>query len=346
MHADFSSAAKAARAQLVVPAIDVEAIRNRSQADGIRARLRRLVVACAFALGAIGAGVAFAANTGGVRVWLLGGKMAAIEIQSFAMARSPMADDLRKIADSATFPVVWPAGLPAGSRIGWVIYTPADHPDFLSISYRDRSGHSLTSVSIIDSRFVETDKALLPKDAHVVTGPSPYVWHAGGETVFMSKAYHPASAVAAIRSAMLRMAPAASLALNMSFAATIETETGAWDFVNAAERLAPVDSVLLSPAQIGQMARLAGQDRPLLDNRTVILRHIPFKNGKPDYANAILDFPRDDIALPPAGVRAVSLALNRGNVTHKCGCAVLVHPSNRGYAIWKVDAKTGKATAL
>ena len=345
MHADFSSAAKSARAQLAVPALDMESIRSRSQAEGFHARLRRLVVACAFALGAIGAGAAFAANTAGVRVWFFGGKMAAIEVQSFAMVRSPMPADLRNIAASATFPVIWPVGLPAGSRIGWIIYSPAEHPNFLTISYRDHSGHALTSVSIVDSRSVETDKALLPKDAHVVKGPSPYVWHAGEETVFMSRAYRPASAVAAIRSAMVQTSPAASLALNTPFAATIETETGAWDYMNAAERLAPSNSVLLSPAQIGQMKRLARLDKPLRDDRTLILRHIRFKDGKPDYPHAIVDIPRGEVALSAAAVQTVATALSRANLTHKCECAVLVRRSAH-YSVWKIDAKTGRTTAL
>lgn len=341
MHADFSSAAKAARAQLVVPAIDVESIRNRSQADGIRARLRRLVVACAFALGAIGAGMAFAANTGGVRVWLFGDK-AMLEIKSFAMTREPMPADLKRIAQSATFQVVWPVGIP-DARIAWVAYSPADHPDFLTVNYFDNSGHATTGVSIVDSRYVQTNRALLPK-TNVVGGRTPYIWRVGEETVFMTRGQNAARA-AAIRSAMLRTSASTSLSQNESFATNIIVAPGAAAFLKTAERIAPDGSVLLPAARIPELARLSARNKPFADGRTIIATNIPSKKGEPDYAHATLQFAHT-VAIPAAGVRDAAAALARAHVRRTCGCAVLIHHAAGGYTVWTIDAKTGKATAL
>ncbi len=344
MPVDFSNAAKAARAQIAVPAIDMNAIGVRSRTGvgvGLRMRLRRLAVVCAFTLGAIGAGVAFAANAGGVRVWLFGDK-ALLEIKSFAMTREPMPADLKRIAQSATFSVVWPVGIP-DARIAWVAYAPADHPNFLTISYLDGSGHATTGVSIVDSRSVQTNRALLPK-TNVVGGTTPYIWRVGEETVFMTRG-HNAARVAAIRSAMRKTSASASLSENEAVAASIIVAPGAAAFVETAERIARRNSVLLPAARIPELARLSARNKPFADGRTVIATNIPSKNGEPDYAHATLQFAHA-IAIPAPGVRDAAAVLARAHVGRTCRCAVLIHHSTRGYTIWRIDAKTGKATAL
>lgn len=348
MHADFSAAAKNARAQIFVPAVDIEAIRNRSRRAGVGARLRAVAVSSAIALGILGTAAAFAANfLPGVHVWFIGNKAVAT-VQSFAIIRQPMARDVRRIVASAAFPVVLPANVPRGTRVRGMMYSPADHPEMLTIQYRNASGKEILGVTIIDDAKVARDRALMPNGpAQGVVTTGGQLWHLGREIVGAKSRFLSAAQMDAVRSAMQRTSPGQSLVQFEALLPRISVQNVSPKIADVAEKHASAgNNVLLGKWEIHQIPNIVAKGKPLRDARTVYLTNIPQVHGQPDFRNATLFWPKS-VAIPAEGVRVVAVALQRSHIRPACGCAILVHWTGSGpYTVQKIDAKTLKVTPL
>lgn len=343
MHASFSSAAKAARAQMAVPAIDMEAIRNRAGSSAFQARIRHIAMSGAMALGLVGAAAALAANIGGVRIWILGNR-ADVQVESFAQVRNPTAADVASIVDRASFRAVIPARIPSGMRVKWIAYSPAERPNLIQILYGRADGSITFSVALVDTSTIQTDRATL--SGGVMESKLGYHWRVGNETVLLSTANVSPALAAAMRASTQ----------NESVAAGLDSiDANLWKVIvlgvppkiaDVAEKRAPAGrNVLFGKQGIGLIGGLAAHNQPMRDYRTVYLVNVPHVNGKPDYAHAKLQWPKI-IAIPPDGVRAAARALKRAGVGPNCACAILVNQRAGAYAIWKIDEKTLKASPL
>jgi hypothetical protein len=338
MHADFASAAKAARAQIAVPRADLRSIAERSRRVGVRDRMRAAVVSAAFVLGALGTAAAFAANAGGMRVWLLGDK-ASVAIDSFAWTYGPTMADLRSIAASASFPVVLPVGFPAGSRMMWVAYSPADHPNIISVQYMDPASHRGMGVLIVDSDDIQESAAALPNAGRITH--AAYRWSVGKETVIVGKGLVPDARVRRLKVAMASADAASSLQANAPALAPIPILPRGLgvEYERIANRfaLAGGSSVMLLGPALSHIPQLARENKPLPDMRTVYVTHVPASHGEPDYAKATLQWPKT-VAISAAGVRAIDAVLRSAKVTPKCRCAILFHTGSRAaYDVWKIE---------
>lgn len=345
MPADFSTAAKAARLQITVPPADIEAIRQRSAASGARARLRRLVLSIAMSLGVLGTAVAFAGIGGGVHLWLTRSGVSAI-VESFTTVRDPMAADVKRIVSRATFPVVFPVGVPRAARSWWIAYSPADKPNMITIQYRDTLGKPYLSVALVDNAKIRRDIDQMPAGPAQTISTKAVHWQIGGETVIAQGRHLSKTDIARIESAMENESAAHSQAVFEATLPRIVIQQVQPRVADAAERVAlPGRNVLLGKWDIHQIPNLAAKDKALRDGRTVNITNIPQLNGKPDYRHATLQWPKA-IAIPADGVRAVAAALRSANIGPNCDCAILVHENMRAYAVWKIDAKTLRVSHL
>lgn len=345
MPADFSTAAKAARLQITVPPVDIEVIRARSAGSGARARLRRLVLSVAISLGVLGAAAAFASIGGGVHLWLTGTGVSAI-VESFATVRDPVAADVKRIVSRATFPAVFPVGIPRTARSWWIAYSPADRPDMITIQYRDAIGKPFLSVTLVDNAKIRRDIGLMPAGPAQAVSTKGVHWQIGGETVIAQSRRVSGIDITRIKAAMQTESPAHSQAVFEATLPRMLIEQVQPRVAAAAERLTqPGKNVLLGKWDIHQIPTLAAKDQALRDGRTVNITDIPQVHGKPDYRHARLQWP-NAIAIPAHGVRTVAAALRSANIGPNCDCAILVNENRRAYAVWKIDAKTLRASRL
>lgn len=345
MPADFSTAAKAARLQIAVPPIDIEAIRERSEASGARARFRRFVLSIVVTLGVLGTAAAFAGIGGGVHLWLTGNGVKAI-VESFTTVRDPMATDVKGIVSHATFSPVFPVGVPRTAKSWWIAYSPADKPDMITIQYRDALGKPYLSVTLVDNAKIRRDIGQMPAGPAQTTSSKGAHWQIGGETVIAQSRHVSEIDIARIRTAMQDESPAHSQAVFEAALPKIVIEQVQPRVSQAAEQLAPAgNDVLLGKWDIHQIPILAAKGKALRDGRTVNITNIPQVHGRPDYRHAMLQWPKV-IAIPADGVRAVAAALRSANIGPNCECAIMVRRNTRAYAVWKIDAKTLQSTRL
>jgi hypothetical protein len=320
--------------------LDIAAVRERARRAGLRARLKAIVSAGTVGAAVLGGAAALASNfLPGVHVWFEGNKAVAT-VQSFAIIRQPMAQDVRRIVKNAAFPIVLPARVPRGTRVLGIMYSPADRPEIVTIQYRDASGKQILGMDIVDNAKVARDRALMPSGpAQGVVSTGGQLWHVAGETVGAKSRFLSAAQMTAIRLGMQGASPADSLAQFETLLPRISVQTVPPQIADIAEQHAPAgQNVLLGKWEIHQIPKIAAQGKPLRDARTVYLTNIPQVHGQPDFRNATLFWPKS-IALPAAGVRAVAAALQRSHAGPNCGCAILVNQHAGVYTIWKVDAK-------
>jgi hypothetical protein len=259
-----------------------------------------------------------------------------------------MAQDVRRIVASAAFPVVLPAGVPRGTRIAGIMYSPTDHPELLTIQYRDASGKQILGVNIIDDAKIARDRALMPNGpAQGVVTTGGQLWHIGRETVGAKSRYLSAAQIVAIRAAMQGASPQHSLTQFEALLPRISIQSAPPRIADVAERHAATgNNVLLGKWEIHQIPKIAARGKPLLDARTVYLTNIPQVHGRPDYRDATLFWPKS-VAIPPDGVHAVADALARTHIGPDCGCAILVHWTASGpYTLRKIDVRTLEITPL
>jgi hypothetical protein len=325
MHSDFSALGKSAKALIPVPKVPMDAIRGRARAATRQARLRAIIACGAIALIVLGAGTGLGARFyDGVRVWLSGGK-AALTIHSFVMVREPTASDLQRVVARATFPIVFPVGVPAGSRMTMLIFAPAQRPNFVEVSYHNGPANFNVGFSLIDAAAINTDESTLPADSWRRPSAADYQWRVGRETVWAPKFAHISlSDLNRIEAAMMKASPASSVALTEATLRKITVLGVRPELADVAERHAPASgrSVLLDPPLTRRIPTLAQQGEPVVDDRIIYLTNIPLLNGQPDYTKATLHWPRI-IVVPVTGVRAIDAVLRFTRSAANCGCAIL-----------------------
>jgi hypothetical protein len=343
MHSDFSARGKSARELIPVPALAMDSIRSRSHAAGARDRIRAFAACGALSIGALGAAAGFHQQiSDGVRVWF-SGTQAAVAIRSFTMVRNPTAADLRSVAARATFPIVFPVGVPAGTQLTRMFFAPADHPNFVFVEYHNARANSNTSFTLLDSTAINPSDVALPAAPLRTPAGALRQWRAGAETVLGPRNDD------RIETAMANASPSESLAAAETMTRRIVVLGGTPGIADIAEHLAPPGdrSVLLGPERLTVIPGLVKSNEPLFDSRTVYLSNIPSVHGQPDYSKATLTFPHV-IAVSAGGVRAIDAVLRAsGEPGDACACEILFNEREsapRTYRIWKIPVAPG-ATA-
>lgn len=211
MSSDFSAKGRSARELIPVPELPLDAIRSRSRAARARGRMQAVIACAAISLGAIGAGTGLGEKLyDGVRVWLSGDKVA-MTMTSFVMVRQPTAADLRGAIAGATFPVIFPVGIPAGSRVYLLAASPPGHPSAIVVSYHDHAGRDGSTFVLIDPKVVDADGGGVEKTSARFGTVSN--WRTGGEIVLASRRGTAAGDVDRIKAAMAESSPRASMAV-------------------------------------------------------------------------------------------------------------------------------------
>lgn len=330
MDSEFSTAARAARALIPVPAAPIGSIRNRARSDRARSRMRVLVASSALALGGVGLATGAGARiVNDVRVWLNGDQVATV-VHSGVLLRNPKAGELRAAIAKATFPVIFPVGVPAGTRITMVTLAPADRPSAITVSYHNDAAGFKASFALIDPAVVAPDGAAVPAASSSRTA---YHWNVAGEIV--GTVAPPSAEIERIKAAMLASTPAESLAANEAMLTKL-TVLGATVRLAIAERYAPPNgpSVLLDETQVASIPRLVQSRDAILDRRIDTITNISYKHG--DLANGTAHASKV-IAVSAGGVRAIDAALHAGGTRlhAPCGCEVLfTRPEGSTYWVW------------
>ncbi len=348
MPSDFSEAGKCFETNIPVPEMAIASIRNRSCVQNARHRTNVIAFAIA-AIVVLGSGTVFAATYGGgVRLWLSGNR-AAMVTRSFTTIFAPKADDLRRLAATATFPVVFPAGLPQGMHLGMLFISPADHPNFIYLQYRHGNALSFWNISLFDSSRVNAGEIPLMSNGKKQSFKPVSHWTVGAETVIVEdRAFM--SRLPEIKDAMLRLTPAQSLAQTLPLLHRITVLGGYAHIANTADAMAPAEgrSVLFGPENLGQVAVLAREHKAFFAMRTHTVDNLPYVNGKPDFSHQS-GHSTEGVAVSPGGVRALAAVL----ATKACGgggsaftCELLINErSGRAYWIWAFPVKSSTPPA-
>jgi hypothetical protein len=345
---DFSATGKVARDSIPVPDLSMNVIRNASRAAVRRSRSQRLVLCGALALVSIGAAAGAARIYDGVHIWLSGGRAAAT-VRSLALVKNPMTSDLRTIAANATFPVVMPIGLPAGTRIRQIMYSPSAHPNTIFVQYRSEKGNSIGGFFLLDPSSVDPDKTTVPAGPAQPSFGAVDQWKIGGETVVVRKGAFSADATHRIQSRMAAVSPdqtvAASEGTLWRIMALGEPTSRA---ANQAERIAPRSgrSVLLDRGRLQSLAGLIAGRKPMLDSRGVFLSDIPQTSNGPDYMKATYHW-RRTVAIEPQGLRAIDAVLrSRDTSPTDCKCEILYNrASDKAHWVWVIPQSGSSAPA-
>lgn len=329
------------RELIPVPDVPLGAIRSRARRANARGRLQILAASAALALVALGAASGAGAKIyQGMHYWLSGGR-GAVEFHSGTIVRWPMAADLRAVVAHATFPVVFPAGIPGGSRTDLVTAAPLDRPSYIVVFFH-HGARFKAGFALLDPAVVSTSDAL-PKAATEVGVDAGTRWRQGGEIIAVPSRVSAAD-LARIKAATARLSPAQSLAAIEAAAPTLRV-IGVTVRLDIAERYARSDgrSVLVGEQYLPTVLRLASASKPLLDNRVV-----RFRNFRPVNQRIIrtTDEPITEIAVPAAGVRAIAAVLRASENHAGCRCEIVFDPLEGGtYPIWKIPlAPSGKVT--
>lgn len=334
MSSDFSARGRSVMESIAVPALSMEAIRRRSHRDRRRGRVRAAAACAVLSLGAVGAGVG-AKLYDGVHVWLAGGKVTAV-VPSGMLMREPTAPELRNAIAHATFPVVFPVGVPAGSRANMVTLAPLGRPSAITISYQ---GPGFTAAfALADPAVVDADGAA-PSDPALPPMRAAYHFRVGGEVVVVSAKGISAADLDRIKVAMAKTSPAESLAQTARMLPKLTVLGGAVR-LDPAERVRPANgsSVLLDEASIRSIPGLIEKAKPMYDWRITSIDKVGYKNGA--MATGAADRRPRAIAISADGVRAIDAFLRspaeRGH-RGACGCEILYHQPNRAtYWVWKI----------
>ena len=353
MPSNFSESGKCMQAAIPVPELPVASIRNRLRAANARNH-SRVRIACALAaITALGSGSVLAAmKYGGVRIWLSGDK-AAVAMNSFAYLQNPNAADLRRLTSDATFAVVLPVGIPKGMHMNSLLFSPADHPNFIEVRYRNaktdgRSGQFL----LFDSSIVNHgDAPTLPNGKKLPLGQVAH-WSIGQETVIVAGAGRGAET----KAAMSGTTPAESMAQTLPLLYRITVLADQDKLADAAQAIAPSEgrSVLLDRDYLSEIASLAQLHKPLVFVRGTMFDTYPMIGGKPDFGHA-KRHSTTETAVSTNGVRAIAAVL----ASNVCGtgarrardftCEMLINErSGRAYSVWvlPLNASTPPAKYL
>lgn len=343
MHSEFSSMAKAARSAIEVPTMSIETIHGRSRAGLVRDRARILALCGAVALSAFGVGTGAAAKFyDGIRVWMAHGQVA-IVVDSLVVDSEPMPEELRDVAARASFPVVFPAGLPAGTRVTKLLFAPRDRPTSITIGYR-MPGNKRLGFTLNQTSAMQIGNAGLPEGRGRPTFRDSVQWQIGRETVIALKAFLAENAASRVKAAMLRTTPQQSLASTEAMGRRFPVLDRTPDAGDIAERLVQpgMHPVVVAQPFLRYLPPLVRQHRPLLDMRVTYLTHVPAVHGGPDYAHAVHEWPKHAI-ITANGVRAIDAVFQRSGNTYQCTCAVLFTQSQgAAYRIWIIPSATSQ----
>lgn len=170
MQSEFRSMCESARLSIVVPEIPLseicDAARRRSSPSKRPERVTAGILAGVVILGAAAA----AALWRGSHVSFgPSGAMRLSTVEEFRLKKNPTTDDLRNVTRRATFPVQFPAGLPAGTTIAEIGFGPS----ILLVDYNlpgawRRSNH-LLRIALVDPRALTSP-----------SGPHAFVFRIGG----------------------------------------------------------------------------------------------------------------------------------------------------------------------
>ena len=339
MDFDFAAMAKRARAQVSAPDVPMNLIVARSRDARSRGRVRAIVLSGALSLATIGTAAAFGTSIyEGVRLWISGNR-AAVVINSFAMVNDPTANDLRSAVAHATFPVVLPIGLPAGTRIVRIWYAPAARPNILGLDYQDAQTKLRSGIALFDSSAINSRDTVLPTGSLRPPFQESYHWQLGRETVLVLKRTISLPDVERIKAATMTVGPTASLAVTerMLSKATILGLAPSLPQIAARYASSSGHSVVVGPQMLRSIPDLAKRGDPMLDTRTVYFSNIPSLHGEPDYSRATLRWPRV-IAISAAGVRAIDAVFRSTGAGNNCNCAVLFNESNaKTDRVWEIS---------
>lgn len=338
MLSEFAAMGRAARERIPVPDLSMDSIRARSRAGTTRGRARLLVACSALCVVVLAAGVAFGARFyDGVRVWL-SGNTTAVVVNSLAIVREPTASDLRDLTARATFPIVFPVGVPADTHVTMLMYAPAEHPNTVTIAYRNQRTNFNVGLTLVDSSLINPDNTTLPAGAARPPLRESYHWQIGNETVLVPKEHIASGDANRIEAEMTKVSSADSFSVTETMLSRITILGGAPTRVDIAERYAPPKShgVLLDRQQVRSISDLFSRGKPVLDTRTVYLSNIPSVHGEPDYSNASLHWPKV-VVISEGGVRAIEAVLRSTSIRDDCGCEILfTQPSKMTYWVWKI----------
>lgn len=336
---DFRAMSKAAREAIVVPDVHIEDIRSRARAESLQIRARILAAGIAACVVVAGASMAFGGKVyQGVRLWLNHGKVR-VSVSSLVMMRYPMMPDVLSMTRRATFPIIYPVGIPAGSRIDMALFAPQDHPNAVDISYHNERAHFDVGFLVFDSSAVEAT-GTPPLGVSMSIAGGVYQWSVGRETVIVPKSHISSEDANRVRAAMMAATPAGSLNGLMPMLRHVSVQDPASALEQVAERYAPPSgqSVLLEPHELLQIPQLVRDAKPWLDQRTVYLSDIPLVHGEPDYSKAKLSWPKVPV-ITVAGVRAIAAVLQATGPAD-CSCGILFHQlSARTYWIWEIPVR-------
>lgn len=344
MQSNFSIAGKAVRESLFVPRVPMTAILQRSAQTTVRDRLRAIVATVVFGLGLGCAGVVGAKIYEGSHAWISGNKIA-VTVNDFVLMEEPTRDDLARVVKSATFPIVFPVGLPSDSRVLDIMYSPAQHPNMIAISYKgQRSGFNANFLIISDAAI---NASAMPTGDQGVKLRGPILhWHVAKEVVAlpMVDTHFSDDDVNRMKSAMADASASQS---------TLETQEmlpriiaiGAAFRLEAAERLrAPSGpNVLLDWGELHHIADRVAHHEPVLDWRVHTISNVRLKNGVPDFSH-VRPVSANVVAISLQGARAIDAVLTAANVYRpRCNCELLFNqPSAATYGMWLIPL-TGKA---
>jgi hypothetical protein len=350
MPSNFAAVGKDLEDAIPVPELPLSSIRGHARDQNIRHRAQVLVACVVAAIVVFGSGSVLAAmKYGGVRLWLSGDK-ATLLIHSFTVINNPTADDLRRVTADATFPVVLPAGIPKGMHLTMLVISPADHPSFIDVQYRnDKTPDSAWEFPLFDSSSVNAGEIPpMPTGEKLRTGPVTQ-WTVGRETIATNN-IGVLSRLSEVKDAMSRLTPAQSLAQTLPMLRRIAILGGLDSVAATAEAIAPADgrSVLVDRGNLVQIAALARERKPLLSTRSITVDNLPMAAGKADFAHATSHLNKE-VVLSADGVRALAAVLAMETCGSKGGaftCELLVNErSGRPYLVWvlPINASTPPA---
>lgn len=160
MQSKFGSACESARLSVAVPQIPLAAIRDAAQQrSSPNERPARIIAGILAGVVILGAAAAAELWKGTHVSFGPSGALHVSTVEEFRIKNNPTQDDLRSIARRATFPVQFPAGLPAGTTVGQIGFGPS----ILFLNYNlpgawRRSSHLLPIV-LVDPRALTSPRS-------------------------------------------------------------------------------------------------------------------------------------------------------------------------------------------
>jgi hypothetical protein len=349
MPSNFAEAGKRLQTAISTPEPPIASIHNRVRSVNARHRANVLVACVVAAVTILGSGTVFAAMHGGVRMWLSGDK-ATFAISSFTVIPNPNADDLRRVVADATFPVVLPAGIPKGMHMDQLIYSPADHPNLIDVSYRNaQTDARMGQVLLFDSSTVNDREVPSLPGGETLQSKQVTQWTVGQETVVVLDG----SRQAAMKDAMSSITPAESLAQTLPMLYRV-TVLGRQDkHADTADTIVPAEgqSALVDRESLSEVASLAKAHQPMLFIKSIVIESYPSAAGKPDWQH-VKQHVTKKVAVSADGVRSLAGVLasgvcgSGGKAGNGFTCELLINEqSGRAYWIWSIprDSSTPPA---